>query len=59
MNIGDRLELKALRTELNELKQHKKERELLTENLMSCVNDLMRRITDLEAKKPGRPKKDT
>ena len=58
MNIGERLELKALRQEVRDLKEHQKQREQLTANLMSCVNDLTRRITELEAKRgPGRPKK--
>ncbi len=59
MNIGERLELKALRKEVQEIHEHQQQRERITENLMTCVNDLIRRVTELEAKKPGRPKKDT
>lgn len=60
MNIGERLELKTLRQEVRDLKEHQQQRELLTANLWTCVNDLTRRVVELEAKRgPGRPKKDT
>lgn len=60
MNIGERLELKALRKEVQELREHQQQRERITESLWTCVNDLTRRLSELEAKRgPGRPKKDT
>lgn len=59
MNIGERLEMKALRQAVQDLKDSQRDRERLTENLMSCLNDLTRRVVELESKRgPGRPKKE-
>ena len=52
------IELKALRQEVADLKQHQAERERVTENLITCVGELRMKLEQLEAKRPGRPRKD-
>jgi hypothetical protein len=60
LNIGERLELKALRDDVRRMQEAQRDHERLANNLVQCITELRARLDALEAKRgPGRLRRDT